>query len=405
MDCLFLPVAFERLCREGISMLRKSIFRYLIIIALCAAAVLCASGAFAEERPVPEPNAGLEYCEHLQNGFYLPNDWYNTAGTLSATDAGTYQAVFTLKNAGDTWTDGSTGPKTVEWTIAPYTPADAPDIQLSNMPIYDGTPKTQLIKPVMLEGFENAATYELSDNTRTDVGEYTLTVTGTKNFAFTATKTWHILSPDKIVVDTTHIESHNNKPVVAFDEGKLKTSVKIDPERVKSTGDKITIKVEATANVNLTDKEKRKFAEQFYTKVDEVDEKIYAVVDINISYYVNDKYVAPVRKLNRPVETELTAPNRIGNYIEPTAQVVRFHYDDSSKEDKFTAEKIKPSISVLTPDSAYLIFENDLFSKFAIIDGNPLLPKTGDETPLIIYAASIVLAAGAIWFLIRRRAR
>lgn len=383
-------------------MLRKSIFRYLIVIALCAAAVLCISGAFAEQRPVPEPNAGLVYCADWQDGFSnLQEDWYKTSGTLSAIDAGTYEAVFTLKNPGDTWNDGSTTFKAVEWTIAPYTPAVAPDIKLSNIPIYDGTPKTQLIKPVMLDGFDDAATYELSGNTQTVVGEYTLTVRGTKNFSFEATKSWFILSPDKIVVDTKNVQKYDDKPIVTLDEGKLKTNVNLDPGLVTSISDHITITVEANTT-ELTEEEKDQYDKQFNTNIDEAG--IYGVVDINLKVEGKPDYI---RELLSPIKVELTLSKVNlpgGDYNKKSITVVGFHRDDEAARQMYLS-RIDIGRCAVDNSTIYVNFMNDKFSKFAIIDGGPVPPKTGDETPLIIYAASIVLAAGVIWFLIRRRAR
>lgn len=55
-----------------------------------------------------------------------------------ATEAGTHQATFTLLNG--MWSDGSTGKKTVNWTIGRASIAAAP--QQSGVPKYDGNPKT-----------------------------------------------------------------------------------------------------------------------------------------------------------------------------------------------------------------------------------------------------------------------
>ena len=45
--------------------------------------------------------------------------YISKSGTLSATDAGNYEIVYTLKNPNATWDDGTSTPYTVQWVIAP----------------------------------------------------------------------------------------------------------------------------------------------------------------------------------------------------------------------------------------------------------------------------------------------
>lgn len=45
--------------------------------------------------------------------------YISKSGTLSATEAGTYEIVYTLKNPNATWDDGTSMPYTVQWVIAP----------------------------------------------------------------------------------------------------------------------------------------------------------------------------------------------------------------------------------------------------------------------------------------------
>ena len=78
---------------------------------------------------VPVQSGTLTY-----NGDAQSPTWtgYNTAemtvgGATSQTNAGTYQAVFTLKDkVGTAWTDGTTEDKTVNWTIGRATIAEVP---------------------------------------------------------------------------------------------------------------------------------------------------------------------------------------------------------------------------------------------------------------------------------------
>lgn len=69
--------------------------------------------------PIPYTNSSFTYNGNSQSPVWIDYDpdAMNMGGTTSATNAGNYQAVFTLKQ-GYIWNDGSLTEKTVTWSIA-----------------------------------------------------------------------------------------------------------------------------------------------------------------------------------------------------------------------------------------------------------------------------------------------
>ena len=67
---------------------------------------------------LPTANDALVYSGKSQIGFQGFSDAYTLSGTVSATDAGDYEATASLKN-GYVWSDGTTEDKTIKWSIAP----------------------------------------------------------------------------------------------------------------------------------------------------------------------------------------------------------------------------------------------------------------------------------------------
>ena len=63
------------------------------------------------------PRGGLVYNGALQAGVE-DGTGYRLSGITSATNAGSYTATATLANANYVWSDGSTGPKSISWSIA-----------------------------------------------------------------------------------------------------------------------------------------------------------------------------------------------------------------------------------------------------------------------------------------------
>lgn len=140
---------------------------------------------------VPTQNGSLTYT-----GGVLTPVWnsFNPAtlkisGQTSGTDAGTYNAIFTLEE-NYTWSDGTKAPKTVPWTIGKAT------ISLptqSNSPIYNGSAQTPA-----WNGYESGKMTLGGTTTGTNAGTYPATFTPGSNFQWpdgsTAAKTvnWSI---------------------------------------------------------------------------------------------------------------------------------------------------------------------------------------------------------------------
>ena len=102
------------------------------------------------------------------------------------TNAGTYTLTVT-------GTGNFTGTATKDWTIAPKDISNAV-ITLGDTLTYNGQEQTQTVTSVTVDGL--SVTYDVTGNTGTDAGDYTLTITGTGNFTGTATKDWTIAPRD-----------------------------------------------------------------------------------------------------------------------------------------------------------------------------------------------------------------
>lgn len=114
-----------------------------------------------------------------------------------ATEAGTHQATFTLLNG--MWSDGSTGKKTVNWTIGRASIAAVP--QQSGVPKYDGNPKT----PTWDSNYDSAKmTVSVEAQVNAGTG-YTASFTPDSNHQWwdgetgAKTATWSIKKGDQVV--------------------------------------------------------------------------------------------------------------------------------------------------------------------------------------------------------------
>lgn len=96
-----------------------------------------------------------------------------TVSVTAQTDAGEYEAVFTLLSG--MWSDGTTGTKTVKWTIGRATIDTVP--AQSGTLVYDGNPHTPT-----LDANYSSAKMTLAVEAKTNAGEYTATVTPTSNY-------------------------------------------------------------------------------------------------------------------------------------------------------------------------------------------------------------------------------
>ena len=130
---------------------------------------------------VPSQSGTLTYNGNAQSPTWTG---YNTAemtvgGTTSQTNAGTYQAVFTLKDKiGTAWTDGTTEDKTVNWTIGRATIAEVPS--QSGSLTYNGS--------VQSPTWANYDSSELTlggTTSGTNAGDYNATFTPKANYQWT----------------------------------------------------------------------------------------------------------------------------------------------------------------------------------------------------------------------------
>ena len=149
----------------------------------------------------PTPKTGLTYNGETQE---LINSGSSEHGTFQywlegeqpgesipqAKDAGTHTVHYQLK--GDqNHKDGTAGKIDVE--IAPKNITDA-TVTLGDSLTYNGQEQTQNITSVMVDDLE--VTYDVTDNTGTNAGSYTMTLTGTGNFTGTKEVPWSIGKKD-----------------------------------------------------------------------------------------------------------------------------------------------------------------------------------------------------------------
>ena len=101
-----------------------------------------------------------------------------------ATDAGEYTAHVVLRG-------NCEGEFDYKWTIEPKDISGA-KIELASKALqHTGSPLEMEVLSVVIDGIV-VDDYEVSGNVETEIGDYTLTVTGKGNFKGTATATWHI---------------------------------------------------------------------------------------------------------------------------------------------------------------------------------------------------------------------
>ncbi|MBR5536809.1 MAG: metallophosphoesterase family protein, partial [Clostridia bacterium] len=115
----------------------------------------------------------------------------------TATEAGAYTVYYKVVGA-DGYADSEAA--TVAVTIAQKNIAGAA-ITLGAALTYNGEEQTQTVENVEIDGL--TVTYDVTDNTATNVGTYTLIVTGTGNFTGTATAVWSIAEEPQASVETT----------------------------------------------------------------------------------------------------------------------------------------------------------------------------------------------------------
>ena len=120
---------------------------------------------------IPTANTGLIYNGNVQTGV-KSGTGYTLSGTYQATNAGTYTATVSLSNSSNSfWSDGSTGNKTITWSIGRAT-ISAPSA-VSGL-VYNGSTQTGVKSGT---GYTLGGTYQA-----TNAGNYTATATPTSNY-------------------------------------------------------------------------------------------------------------------------------------------------------------------------------------------------------------------------------
>lgn len=118
----------------------------------------------------PVAVSGLTYNGSNQNGVKAGTG-YNLAGTYTAKDAGSYNAKVLLAE-GYEWSDGTTDPLTLTWSIAKKKVAKPSAV--TNL-VYNGKAQT---------GVNAGEGYTVSGNVQTKVGTYAAVATLDKNYAW-----------------------------------------------------------------------------------------------------------------------------------------------------------------------------------------------------------------------------
>ena len=149
----------------------------------------------------PTARTGLIYDGEAQNlidsgssadgtfNYWLDGEQPST-DIPQARNAGTYTVHYQLK--GDKNHENGTAGK-IDVEIAPKDITDA-TVTLGESLTYNGQQQTQRIASVKVDGLD--VTYDVTDNTETNAGSYTMTLTGTGNFTGTKEVPWSIGKKD-----------------------------------------------------------------------------------------------------------------------------------------------------------------------------------------------------------------
>ena len=128
----------------------------------------------------PVAATGLVYTGTELTGVVAANDGYVLSGDLKAVNAGTYTATATLAE-GYKWSDDTTEPKTITWSIAKATNAWTTEPSISLNSWTEGETAGVLTAGVAKFGTVTASMTELP----TDIGSYTITYTVAEDKNFT----------------------------------------------------------------------------------------------------------------------------------------------------------------------------------------------------------------------------
>lgn len=209
---------------------------------------------------VPSQGSPLVYTGGQQSP-----DWtgYDSAemtigGTSAATDAGTYQAIFSLKDkVGTEWADGTTDDKSVSWSIGRAslsTPAQSGSLT------YNGSAQSP-----SWNGYDSSKMTMGGTTSGTNAGSYNATFTPTSNYQWTdgtttaKTVAWSIqkaagslsISPTSMTLDT----SATSKVITVTRSGTGAISAQSSAPTIASvsvSGNQVTVTGLANGSANIT---------------------------------------------------------------------------------------------------------------------------------------------------------
>lgn len=137
-------------------------------------------------------------------------DGYTLAGEVTAVNAGSHEVTATLADpANHVWADdGTTQPKTISWSIARRSVADAEVTGVtSQVLVEEGTPITLGDLAVSVDGklLATDTDYSVSYSDNTKLGDATVTITGLGNYEGSIARSFHIglipIVAESVVVD------------------------------------------------------------------------------------------------------------------------------------------------------------------------------------------------------------
>ncbi len=143
---------------------------------------------------ITKPTADLRVFTYNGSAqtYEIPANAAYTVTGATQTAAGNYEVRVELNdNTVSEWKDGSTDDLIFAFSIDRKDITDA-EITLAAQPTYNGYEQTQQVASVKIDGLD--ATFTVSGNTATEVGEsdYTLTITGSGSFKGSATAKWNL---------------------------------------------------------------------------------------------------------------------------------------------------------------------------------------------------------------------
>ncbi len=169
------------------------------------------------------PAVKLNYSDEKAEGILSSVKW---SAPEKLAPAGTYTAAFTFnKEMLSNWTFSVVGGKL---TVNPKNITGA-KVTLGDDLVYNTEEQTKTIESVVIDGL--TVTYDVEGNTGTNVGDYTMTITGTGNFTGTIYEGWSIAKASVIVTvlhDSITYGEKTPEVKVSYSDDKAKDEVVYD---------------------------------------------------------------------------------------------------------------------------------------------------------------------------------